>query len=220
MPDPYIDITLNPALMRGVPASQEELEKSYNDGKPYFIRKLARPFYSQTAGNKSAVLPNDLFEVIAEAEVYGGVTQRHLGTSSRFGVPESGDRRRTVDLATYDEQLSREIAQGTALLTPQRRPSPTKDLSSSFPRAGSQHHSTSYTALHNTYKSENKTKLSRILSKTVGAFPAHNSPSKRTSTATTTTDTKPAVYDTGTGGADDSSDDEVDDRIYVSATGI
>ena len=199
--------------MRGVPASQEELEKSYNDGKPYFIRKLARPFYSQTAGNKSAVLPNDLFEVIAEAEVYGGVTQRHLGTSSRFGVPESGDRRRMVDLATYDEQLSRKITQGTALLTPQRRPSPTKNLSSSFPRAGSQHHSTSYTALHNTNKSENKPKLSRILSKTVGAFPAHNSPSKHT---TTTTSTNPAVY--GTGDADDSSDDEIDNRVHI--TGV
>ena len=45
------------------------------------------PFHVSVGGNKSAVLPNGIFDVIAEAEDSGGVCQRHRSTIVRFGVP-------------------------------------------------------------------------------------------------------------------------------------
>ena len=54
---------------------------------------IQRPFFTRTGGNKSASQPNDLFEVMAEAQETGGVLQRHLGQSRRFGVPDNYDYR-------------------------------------------------------------------------------------------------------------------------------
>lgn len=95
--DPFVDIHANPALVRGVPTSQKQLELSYYDRKAYFISSPERPFYTVTDGNKSSVLPNDLFDVMAEAEYTGGAVQRHLGhrmgVTSRFGLAECVDHR-------------------------------------------------------------------------------------------------------------------------------
>lgn len=93
--EPYMDEFLNPAKMRGVPGSEEEYKKSLHDRKPYFLKKLERPYYVRTEGNKSTVMDNDIFDVIYDAEQFGGSVQRHLGTASgltrSFGVPPSAD---------------------------------------------------------------------------------------------------------------------------------
>lgn len=91
--EPFMDAFANPLLVRGVPESQHEMLASTVVQKPLFIRPLDRPFVTRSGGNKSAVLPNDLFEVIAEAEVTGGAAQRNLGVSSRFGISDSCDNR-------------------------------------------------------------------------------------------------------------------------------
>lgn len=91
--DPYVDLNLNPLLKRGVPRDQKQLLESARSQKPLFIPALERPFYNRTGGNKSAVQPNDVFDIIGEAEETGGVTQRKFGVSSRFGVPDSCDNR-------------------------------------------------------------------------------------------------------------------------------
>lgn len=91
--EPYLDPLANPFMVRGVPESQQELENSKILGKPLFVRHLKVPYHTTLGGNKSSVLPNDLFEVIAEAEETGGITKRHLGFSTRFGVPDSADNR-------------------------------------------------------------------------------------------------------------------------------
>lgn len=81
--DPFVDAYANPALKRGVPSSQDELNRSCYDRKAYFLTSPAQPFYTVTEGNKSSVLPNDLFDVIAEAEYTGGVIRQHQ-RSARF----------------------------------------------------------------------------------------------------------------------------------------
>lgn len=90
-------LTLNYFVTAGVPSSQTELKKSYYDRKPYFVKKLKHPFYARTDGNKSSVFPNDIFDIIADAEECGGAVQRHLGitmgTVARFGVPNTADNR-------------------------------------------------------------------------------------------------------------------------------
>ena len=91
--EPYVDPYCNPYLVRGVPESQEELENSKLLGKPLFVRHLNVPYHTALGGNKSTVLPNDLFEVIAEAQETGGVLKRHLGYSTRFGVSDNADNR-------------------------------------------------------------------------------------------------------------------------------
>lgn len=91
--EPYMDANKNPLLMRGVPRSQKQLLESAKTQRALFNPPLDRPFYSRSGGNKSAVQPNDVFDVIGEAEETGGVTQRKYGTTSRFGVPESCDNR-------------------------------------------------------------------------------------------------------------------------------
>lgn len=97
----YMDPYRNPAMMRGEPGSLEELKLSLKDRKPYFIKKLERPYYVRGDGNKSTALHNDLFDVIYEAEQVGGSAQRHLGTqlglTKSFGIPN------TADNAHYDE---------------------------------------------------------------------------------------------------------------------
>jgi len=91
--EPYVDPNMNPLLKRGVPRDQKQLLESARSQKALFDPPLERPFYLRSGGNKSAVLPNDVFDVIGEAEETGGVTQRKYGTTSRFGVPESCDNR-------------------------------------------------------------------------------------------------------------------------------
>jgi hypothetical protein len=48
--------------------------------------------------HQSAVLPNDLFDAISEAELYGGVAFRHRGRCMRFGIPDSVDVRPKYEL--------------------------------------------------------------------------------------------------------------------------
>lgn len=91
--DTYIDQHSNPLLMRGVPKDQQEFNLTAWTKKPLFIRHQDIPFYTRSGGNKSTALPNDLFDVIGEAEVTGGVAQRHYGKSTRFGVPDNCDNR-------------------------------------------------------------------------------------------------------------------------------
>lgn len=81
--EPYVDPWKNPLLRRGE-------SSSYSPTNP------RQPFVSSVGGNKSAVLPNNIFDVIAEAEETGGVVRRHLGRSSRFGVSDNSDLRKTV----------------------------------------------------------------------------------------------------------------------------
>ena len=91
--EPFLDAFANPLLIRGVPESQHEMLASALVQKPLFVRPLERPFFTRSGGNKSSVMPNDLFEVIADAEETGGVAQRHLGVSARFGIPDTVDNR-------------------------------------------------------------------------------------------------------------------------------
>jgi hypothetical protein len=92
--DPYMDPWRNPLLQKGVPQNQKQLLQSTHDRKALFVTKIEKPFQSRLGGNKSTTLPNDLFDVIAEAEETGGAIQRHLGTTtSRFGLPTSVDNR-------------------------------------------------------------------------------------------------------------------------------
>ena len=91
--DTYFDPYANPMLMRGIPESQKQFHEIAYTRKPLFIKQLEKPFYTRAEGNKSTVLPNDLFDSIAEAQETGGVTHRNLGTSVRFGVPDNCDNR-------------------------------------------------------------------------------------------------------------------------------
>jgi len=91
--DPYVDQNMNPLLKKGVPKNQQQLLESARLQKALFIPPLERPFYPRSGGNRSHVQPNDLFDVIGDAEETGGVTERRLGVTSRFGVPESCDYR-------------------------------------------------------------------------------------------------------------------------------
>jgi hypothetical protein len=91
--EPYMDAWSNPLLTRGVPSSQEQLMASTRTQKALFVQPPERPFFTRSGGNKSTVLPNDLFEVIAEAEETGGAAQRNFGVSARFGVADSCDNR-------------------------------------------------------------------------------------------------------------------------------
>ena len=90
--DPYVDVNMNPLLKKGV-ATQKELSGSAQSQKALFAPPLEKPFVSSAGGNKSSVHPNDLFDIIGDAEESGGVLNRAMGTSSRFGLPESVDNR-------------------------------------------------------------------------------------------------------------------------------
>ena len=91
--DPYIDIWANPMTMRGVPKSVKQLQESCWTRKPLFITAISNPFFTSTGGNKSTVLPNDVFDVIADAEQTGGAIQRFKGTTQRFGISDNVDNR-------------------------------------------------------------------------------------------------------------------------------
>lgn len=91
--EPYMDPGSNPFLVRGVPENQKELNDSKVLQKPLFVRPTKVPYFTSTGGNKSTVLPNDDFDVIAEAEETGGSIHRNLGLSVRFGVSDCSDNR-------------------------------------------------------------------------------------------------------------------------------
>ncbi len=91
--DPYVDKNLNPLLQKGVPSSQKQLLESARLQKALFAPPPEKPFFNRTGGNMSAVHPNGLFDVIGDAQQSGGVTQRALGTTKRFGVPDNCDNR-------------------------------------------------------------------------------------------------------------------------------
>lgn len=90
----YFDPWRNPYLVRGVPKSQKELDQ----GRTSMGKAPPVPFHVSVGGNKSAVLPNGIFDVIAEAEDSGGVCQRHRSTTVRFGVPDTCDVRDEVEM--------------------------------------------------------------------------------------------------------------------------
>ena len=93
--DPFMESWANPMLMRGVPESQDSLlERAHTRSTmPTFAPPPERPFVLSWTGNKSSVLPNEIFDVIADAAQSGGVTNRHLGKSVRFGISNNCDNR-------------------------------------------------------------------------------------------------------------------------------
>lgn len=93
--DPFMEAWANPMLMRGVPTNQQQfLDRVHSRSTlPTYHVPPEKPFVLAARGNKSSVLPNEVFDVIAQATQSGGVTQRHLGSSARFGIPDSSDRR-------------------------------------------------------------------------------------------------------------------------------
>lgn len=96
--DPYLDPWANPMLVKGVPSSQKQLLESGRTHKALFAPPIEKPFVSRVGGNRSSALPNDVFDVIAEAEETGGAIHRHLGrTATRFGLPASADARYEVE---------------------------------------------------------------------------------------------------------------------------
>lgn len=93
--DPFMEPWANPMLMRGVPESQKTLleRAQTRSTAPTFVPAPEKPFVMSWSGNKSSVLPNEVFDVIAEANQTGGVVHRNLGTSARFGISDSCDNR-------------------------------------------------------------------------------------------------------------------------------
>lgn len=93
--DAFMDQWANPLMQRGVPKSQKDMlatAHSRTTASTYHPMPQ-KPFYLTTAGNKNVVLPNDMFDTIADAEENGGVTRRHLGKNSRFGLSQNCDNR-------------------------------------------------------------------------------------------------------------------------------
>ena len=91
--DPYMDAWANPLLQRGIPEDQKQLHESSFNRKALFTKHPKVPYYTAAGGNRNSVLPNGLFDVIAEAEVTGGLTQRHKGDTAKFGLPAGADHR-------------------------------------------------------------------------------------------------------------------------------
>lgn len=92
--DPFLDSWANPMLVKGVPRDQKQLMESSYKQKALFAAPVEKPFVSRVGGNKSTTLPNDLFDVIADAQETGGAAQRQLGTATtRFGLPSNADNR-------------------------------------------------------------------------------------------------------------------------------
>ncbi|CAN0057576.1 unnamed protein product [Ascophyllum nodosum] len=86
---PFIDPWRNPYMMRGVPRDQAEMSRPVNE---ITLGKYPeKPFYLSVGGNKSAVLPNGIFDVILDAEKTGGIVRTHNGRTRRFGVPDTCD---------------------------------------------------------------------------------------------------------------------------------
>jgi hypothetical protein len=85
----YLEAWRNPYLMRGVPKNEAELKQGRTTlGKAPMVH-----FHTAVGGNMSTALPNDLFDVILDAEDSGGVCRRLKGKAARFGVPDTADVR-------------------------------------------------------------------------------------------------------------------------------
>mmetsp|Transcript_6699 Transcript_6699/g.8107 ORF Transcript_6699/g.8107 Transcript_6699/m.8107 type:complete len:155 (-) Transcript_6699:87-551(-) len=85
----YLEAWRNPYLIRGVPKNQAELQQGRTTlGKPPMVH-----FHTAVGGNMSSALPNDIFDVILDAEESGGVCRRLQGKATRFGVPDTADVR-------------------------------------------------------------------------------------------------------------------------------
>lgn len=93
--DPYMDGWSNPMMKRGVPKSQKEMiaQATSRTTAVSFHPEPQVPFYKTVSGNKSVVLPNTLFDTIADAEENGGVTRRHIAKTARFGLTANSDNR-------------------------------------------------------------------------------------------------------------------------------
>jgi hypothetical protein len=92
--DLYLDPWANPMLVKGVPSSQKELLESARSHRALFVKQFDKPFVPRAGGNRSTTLPNDVFDVIAEAEETGGAVHRQMGTgTTRFGLSSSMDAR-------------------------------------------------------------------------------------------------------------------------------
>lgn len=93
--DPFMDSWSNPLLKRGVPKSQKALRAQAESRTTAitFHPHPKVPFYQTVSGNKNSVLPNTLFDTIADAEENGGVTRRHIAKTARFGLTNNCDNR-------------------------------------------------------------------------------------------------------------------------------
>lgn len=109
----YTDPWRNPYMIRGIPKSQAELSQ----GRTSLGKAPAVHFHTSVGGNKSAVLPNDRFDVMLDAEASGGVTQRHKGTTARFGISD------TCDVRDEDEMFPPIVQQSGAPLSSETGPS-------------------------------------------------------------------------------------------------
>ena len=106
---PYVEMHKNPYLVRGIPSSQKELDDAVSGaGILSFNKHPKKAYYTTVGGNKSSTLPNGLFEVIKEAEHYGGVTKKHLGAKNtkRYGVPDTCDNRAVSELLLTEKPLN------------------------------------------------------------------------------------------------------------------
>ena len=93
--DPFMDGWSNPMMKRGVPKNQKSMiskAHSRTTAISYHPDPVV-PFYQSVSGNKNVVLPNTLFDTIAEAEENGGVTRRHIAKTARFGLTQNCDNR-------------------------------------------------------------------------------------------------------------------------------
>lgn len=101
--DPFMDAWANPLLVKGVPKDQKQLMECTSTRKPLFVSHQEQPFYPRAGGNRSTVLPNDVFDVIADAEETGGAIQRQRGTNTtRFGLSANCDNRVSYTLNSDD----------------------------------------------------------------------------------------------------------------------
>lgn len=93
--DPFMDAWSNPLLKRGVPKNQRAMiaQAESRTTAISFHPDPKVPFYQSASGNKNSVLPNTLFDTIADAEENGGVTRRHIAKTSRFGLTSNCDNR-------------------------------------------------------------------------------------------------------------------------------
>lgn len=87
--DQFLEPWKNPYNVRGIPPSQQTLRERDLS----FTKAPDTPFVTAVGGNKSSVLPNDVFDVVYEAEQSGGVSNRSRGTTMRFGIPDTCDAR-------------------------------------------------------------------------------------------------------------------------------
>lgn len=133
----YMDAWANPMQYRGVPTDQKQFNESILSGKPLFAPVPETPFRLTATGNRSSVLPNDLFDVMATDAAQTGNKGKTGGTVSFAG---SGPRfQSTKRLGMSTASRPKVPPQGL----PRRRSSRNSDDSSSDDEAESLDRSTS-----------------------------------------------------------------------------